>query len=281
MVVLMPDGSVMDEKILSVRDLSVVSPSEQASDEGHDVSKILNNVSIDVPRGQAVGITGRSGAGKSTLLRSIMGLIDSKYTTSGWVSFDDVDLVQNGQVDRVVTASLRGSSMAFVWQNPKDMLHPLHKTGRQITEHLRVHENLTKAQAATRGEQALRQAGVQNPLDLLRKYPHELSGGEAQRVCLAQALVTRPRLLIADEILSSLDPVTSSQVVETLKKLVRDGLSILFVSHDLDVISELCESTAVMYNGQIVEHGPTAELFNSPEHPHTQELVDANLRIRQ
>ncbi len=275
MVISMHKGVEKPSALLSVRDLSV----DTHIDHTEVGSPILDEISLDIGAGQAVGLTGQSGSGKSTILRSILGMVRSDYTKTGSIRFDGSDIMTEGNVDQSAISGIRGSSLAFVWQNPKDMLHPMHKSLRAITEHLRIHENITKAQAIERASEALHRAGVKDPAELLSKYPHELSGGQAQRVCLAQALVTRPKLLLTDEVLSSLDPATSADVIAALSRLVENGLSLLFVSHDIGVLADLCESTAVIHEGKRVEYGPTERVLTSPTHHHTKALVEADHRL--
>ena len=232
--------------------------------------RALNGVSLRITAGRSLGIVGESGSGKSTLARLVMAL---DTPTSGRVQLLGRDL------HALPPAELREARRDFqmVFQDPYGSLDPRQTIARIVTEPL-------QAQGATRAEQQARAAEVLDQVGLRRsdlaKYPHEFSGGQRQRVAIARAIITRPRLVVADEPVSALDVSVQAQVLNLLQDLQQDfGITYLLISHDLAVVSHLCDEVAVLYQGRIVEQGPPATLFGQPQHPYTRTLVDAVPRL--
>ena len=230
----------------------------------------LNGVSLCITAGRSLGIVGESGSGKSTLARLVMAL---DTPTSG-----SVELLGRN-LHALPAAALRQARRDFqmVFQDPYGSLDPRQTIERIVTEPL-------QAQGATRAEQQTRAAEVLDQVGLRRndlaKYPHEFSGGQRQRVAIARAIITRPRLVVADEPVSALDVSVQAQVLNLLQDLQQDfGITYLLISHDLAVVSHLCDDVAVLYQGRIVEQGPPATLFGQPQHPYTRTLVDAVPRL--
>ncbi len=231
----------------------------------------LNGVSFTVTAGRSVGIVGESGSGKSTLARLVMAL---ETPTAGQVRFQGQDL------HRLAPADLRRARAGFqmVFQDPYGSLDPRQTVARTVTEALRLQTKLSPEALRAAAAAALQDVGLRaSDLD---KVPHEFSGGQRQRIAIARALITRPRLIVADEPVSALDVSVQAQVLNLLSDLqAAHGLTYLLISHDLAVVQHLCDEVLVLYQGRIVERGAPAQLFQAPQHPYTQALVAAVPRI--
>ena len=229
----------------------------------------LCGVSLQVTAGRSLGIVGESGSGKSTLARLVMAL---DTPTSGTVE------VLGRNLHTLPAAELRRARRDFqmVFQDPYGSLDPRQTVLAIVTEPLQAQKETSRTQQHTRAAQVLDQVGLRR--SDLDKYPHEFSGGQRQRIALARALITRPRLIVADEPVSALDVSVQAQVLNLLQELQRDcGITYLLISHDLAVVNHLCDDVAVLYQGRIVEQGPPGQLFGHAQHPYTQTLVDAVL----
>ena len=228
----------------------------------------VNNVSLTIHSADVIGLVGESGSGKSTLARMVMGL---EQPDSGRVCLDGID------VHRCRGAQLRQIRRTgqMVFQNPYTALNPLQRIDAAIVEPLVNFQTLSQKQRRLIAAEALDDVGL--PTRLLHCYPYQLSGGERQRVCIARALSVKPKLLLCDEAVSALDKTVQAQVLALLRQLQqRHGLAILFISHDLAAVNQLCDSLAVMCKGEIVEHGKCHQLLTNPAHPYTQKLLEAN-----
>ena len=252
--------------VLQVRDLHV----EIATRRG--VVRAVDGVSVDVPRGQAVGLVGESGSGKSMTLRAILGILPSEArVTAGQVLLDGTDLVP---LPTSALNRIRGPKLAMIFQEPMSALNPVMRVGWQIAEGPRVHLGLSRSKAAERAIELMRRVGIPDPERRFRAYPHEFSGGMRQRVMIAIALSCEPEVILCDEPTTALDVTIQDQILRLLAGLCREsGVSLLFVTHDLPVVAELCQYLAVMYGGQIIEQGPVAEVFAQPMHPYTLGLL--------
>ena len=253
------------EMVLEVRDLRILRTSDGAS--------ILKDVNLRVARGQRLGIVGESGSGKTTLINAIIGqLPDGLRTGHGEIAF----LNQRWRADAESAATkLMGRGISVIPQNPIICLNPLFRLDAQFHQVLSQHFNSSKAESEEIATQLLKEMAMPEPRRVLRRYPHELSGGMAQRVMIALATACDPALLIADEPTTGLDVTVESQVLRALRaKIEEDHRTFIVISHDLEVIARLTEFTYVMYAGQIVEQGPTKDILSSPSHPYTQGLVD-------
>jgi peptide/nickel transport system permease protein len=238
--------------------------------------RVVDGVSFQVLPRHIVGLVGESGCGKTLSALAILRLLSSPPAriVTGSVRFDGVELLE---VNFEEMRRLRGREIAMVFQDPLASLDPVFTVGFQLEEAIRLHEKVTKAAVRARSVELLRRVGISDPERRLAVYPHQLSGGMRQRTMIAMALACHPRLLLADEPTTSLDTTVQAQIVELLIDLQHtEGLSVLFVTHDLALVSELCDETAVMYAGQIVETGPTVELLRSPGHPYTAALLTAS-----
>jgi len=253
--------------ILEIDDLTVGFPS---SDEGW--SHPVENVSLTVSAGERLGLVGESGSGKSLTAFACLGLVPDPGRVLGGSSRAggiDVHSASRDELPR-----LRGGTIGLVLQEAAEALNPVYTVGFQIAETVSTHHGVTRREARDRAIALLGEVAVDEPKTITRAYPHELSGGEAQRVMLALALAGRPRLLIADEPTSALDVVTQAQVLELLERLTREqGLALLLISHDLLVVESAVERVIVMYAGRVIEEGPTAAIFSTPLHPYTKMLL--------
>jgi oligopeptide/dipeptide ABC transporter ATP-binding protein len=240
---------------------------------GDERFNAVESVSFCVEAGEAFGIVGESGSGKSLTLRAIMALLPSSARLSdGEMLLEGHELAATGRDAR----SQRRGRMAMVFQDPLSALNPVRTIGRQISEVPRRVLGRSRAESRQRAIELLGLVGVPDPLGRFDAYPHQLSGGMRQRVAIAMALAAEPTVLLCDEPTTALDVTVQAQILDLIDKLRVDlGLSVLFVSHDLGVVRELCQNVAVMYAGRVVESGPTPELLRTPRHPYTLGLLRA------
>ena len=234
--------------------------------------KAVDGVSFELGRGRTLGVVGESGSGKTVLSRSIMGLnVAANATTTGSVVYDGQELV--GRTPKQMKR-LWGSDMAMVFQDPMTTLNPVVKVGRQLTEHMRLHLDLSKSEAHDRAVELLRSVRIPEPEARFENYPHQMSGGMRQRVCIAMALACSPNLLFADEPTTALDVTVQHQILNLLAQQQRDRrMTMILVTHDLGVVAGRADEIAVMYAGRIVEKAPTQALFANMRHPYTQALM--------
>ncbi|CZT33755.1 ABC transporter ATP-binding protein [Rhizobium sp. 9140] len=264
----------MTEPLLSVRDLSV------AFHQGGKTSLAVDRVSFDIAKGEVVALVGESGSGKSVSANSILKLLPYPAAShpGGEILFNGRDLLTIGDAE---LRGVRGNDITMIFQEPMTSLNPLHSIERQIAEILDLHQGIKPAQARPRVLELLRQVGIREPEKRLKAYPHELSGGQRQRVMIAMALANRPELLIADEPTTALDVTVQAQILELLKQLKDEhGMSMLFITHDLGIVRKIADRVCVMTKGKIVETGPTAEIFDNPQHAYTRHLLASEPRGR-
>lgn len=264
----------MTYNVLEVRGLSV----GYATPRGH--VRALRDVDLHIPGGSIVGIVGESGCGKSTLLASIIGLLDHNAEIgSGEILFEGRDLL--GLAAREVRA-LRGDRISMIFQDPMTTLNPVLSIGTQMTDYMH-HGKLSAAEKRRRAAKMLKQVGIPDAARRLDDYPYQFSGGMCQRISIAMALQSQPNLLIADEPTTALDATLEVQILHQLRDLqAQIGCSILFVSHHLGVISEICDEVNVMYAGEVVEQGSVRDIFHNARHPYTQKLLECDpARIRE
>jgi oligopeptide/dipeptide ABC transporter ATP-binding protein len=246
----------------------------------HGVVRAVDGVSFEVPRGGAIGLVGESGSGKSMTLRAILGVLPPEArATSGQILLDGVDLLQLGSAG---VNRLRGSKIAMIFQEPMSALNPVMRVGWQIAEGPQVHLGLSRAQAAQRALELMRRVGIPDPERRFRAYPHEFSGGMRQRVMIAIALSCDPEIILCDEPTTALDVTIQDQILRLLAGLCREsGVSLVFVTHDLPVVAQLCQDVAVMYGGQLVERGPVRDVLLNPRHPYTLGLVRSSPDVEE
>jgi oligopeptide/dipeptide ABC transporter ATP-binding protein len=238
---------------------------------------ILKDVSFGVREGEALGLVGESGSGKSMTLRTILGTVPSGGSVKGSLSFGGTSLTGPGTEE---LRRLRGTQIGVIGQDPRASLNPVRTIESFLTEGLVDVLGEPRRKARDSAESMLGMVGLHDPAGVLRSYPHELSGGMLQRVCIAAALTTRPCLLLADEPTTALDVTTQSEVMAIIDDLRREqGMAMLFVTHDLELAAGVCDRIAVMYAGEIVEIGTPEQLHTAPRHPYTRLLMDARPTI--
>lgn len=244
---------------------------EFETDEGQ--VRAVDDVSFAVEEGETLGIVGESGCGKSVTALSIMRLLPQPMgqIVSGSVMLNDTDLTQIPIPDM---EKIRGARIGMVFQEPMTALNPVHTIGRQLTEGMLLHENISAVEAIRKGVEILDRVGIPSPDIRMTEYPHQLSGGMRQRIVIAMALACKPDLLIADEPTTALDVTIQAQILELIKELQSEmGMSVILITHDLGVIAETCDDVVVMYAGKIAERGDVFDIFDHPAHPYTKGLL--------
>ncbi|GAA3038519.1 ATP-binding cassette domain-containing protein [Microbacterium dextranolyticum] len=236
-----------------------------------DGARLVDGVSFTVPDGARLGLIGESGSGKSLTALAILGLLPEGATATGSIRWDGRELI--GLPDRDL-ARLRGDEIGIVFQEPRTALNPIRTVGRQIAESVRIHEGVGRREASARAIAEAERVHLPDPAQIVRRYPHQLSGGQRQRVAIAMALACRPRLLIADEPTTALDVTIQADVLDLLNGLVsRDGMSLVFITHDLAVLSQVATDAVVLEHGRVVEAGPLSQLLTTPRSAVTQGLL--------
>lgn len=240
--------------------------------ENGQMNKVVDDISFTMDQGEILGVVGESGSGKSMTALAAMGLLAADARVlGGHIRLDGKNILELSGDER---CHIRGNEMSMIFQEPMTSLNPVMKIGYQVGESLKLHTKLGKDQIRSRVIDALKGVGLRNAEGLYDKYPHELSGGMRQRVMIAQAMICSPKLLIADEPTTALDVIVQDQILRLLGRLHREhGVSILFISHDLNVIKEICQNVIVMYKGVIVERGKVLDVLEHPQHEYTRTLV--------
>lgn len=253
--------------LLEVKDLTTAF----TGDSGDNIS--VDHVSFHVDEGEVVCVVGESGCGKSVTSLSIMGLLRrGGAVTDGSVLFDGKDLVKlsEEEMDKV-----RGDKITMIFQDPLTSLNPVFTIGSQITESIRTHMHLSKAEAVKRAVSILEKVGMPDAKSVMKKYPHTLSGGMRQRAMIAMALCCNPKLLIADEPTTALDVTIQAQIMNLLRELQKEtGMAMILITHDIGLVAQMADRVIVMYAGQVVEEAPVKELFQNPKHPYTKALLN-------
>ena len=241
--------------------------------------KAVNGISYDVDYDEVMGIVGESGSGKSVEAYSIIGLLQSPgKVMEGSITLEGEDMLAKTPSEMV---DYRGSQVAMIFQNPMTCLNPVYTIGNQLTEALRAHDkSISKEDADKRAMEMLEQVGINNVEKRMKQYPHELSGGMRQRVMIAMGLICHPKLLIADEPTTALDVTIQAQILELMKELQKKNhMGIIFITHNLGVVAEVCDKVSVMYAGKMVEQGPVDDIFYKPGHPYTMGLLRSMPRV--
>lgn len=239
---------------------------------GAGIVQAVRGVDLHVDAGEFLGIVGESGCGKSVTMMSIMRLLaENAAVRADSMTFDGRDLL--GQ-SRTEMKRIRGNEIGMIFQDPMTSLNPLYTIGNQLTEHLKIHKKLSKAEARARAIEMLETVGINEPEKRLRQYPHQLSGGMRQRVMIAIAMCCNPKILIADEPTTALDVTIQAQIMELMEELKRNfSTAIILITHDLGVIARSCSRVAVMYGGLIMEEGSVEQIFYESKHPYTIGLL--------
>jgi len=256
-------GLSVAEALVAIRDLRVAFHGLPA----------LRGIDLDVARGEAVGLVGESGCGKSVTWLAALGLLPRTAAVSGSVRLEGTDLLGTAPavLDRV-----RGGRIAMIFQDPASALNPVKRVGVQVAEALRLHRGMEGASAEAEVLRLFDQVGIPDAKRRIHIYPHEMSGGQNQRVMIAMALAGQPELLVADEPTTALDATIQAQILDLLRRLQQDtGMALVLISHDLGVVAEMCRRVCVMYAGRIVEQAPSEALFADPRHPYTKGLLAA------
>ncbi len=262
--------SLSDQAVLSIDNLAT----SFETDDGR--VNVLDRISFQVNRGETLGLVGESGCGKSVAALSIMRLLPkpSGRIDGGRIIYNGQDLLS---LPTQQMHSIRGKKIAMIFQEPMTALNPVQRIGKQLGEVYRIHfPEMTAAESHAAQLEMLKKVGIPAPEKRLREYPHQLSGGMRQRVMIAMALSCKPDILIADEPTTALDVTTQNQILNLMRDLQQEfNMSILFITHDLGVIAEMCDRVIVMYAGRIAEQAPVKELFSSPHHPYTRGLLES------
>jgi len=253
--------------VLEVKDLVV----EFATKRG--TVRAVDHVSFSIPQGKTLGVVGESGCGKSVTALSIMRLITSPpgRILGGPIRYAEKNLLD---LSDEAMRKIRGNTISMIFQEPMTSLNPVFTTGEQVAEAVRLHQRKSRSEAMAVAIEMFRLVGIPDPVERVRNYPHQMSGGMRQRVMIAMALACKPEILIADEPTTALDVTIQAQILELLQTLQDElGMSILLITHDLGVVAEVCQDVLVMYAGQVVEHSTTAALFKNPRHPFSAGLL--------
>jgi peptide/nickel transport system ATP-binding protein len=262
-----------DDPLLSIGDLRIIFHGDRGR-----TTHAVDSVDLTVARGRTLGVVGESGSGKSVTFLAVMGLLPKDQSdVSGEIRFQGTDLLA---LDDQKLRDLRGDRLAMIFQEPMTSLNPSYTIGEQIIEVLVRHKGLSRKEARARAIALLRRVKIPSPEQRIHEYPHRLSGGMRQRVMIAIALACDPQLLIADEPTTALDVTIQAQILDLLRELkTESGAAIIFITHDLGVVAEICDDVAVMYAGEIVEQAPVEALFELPQHPYTIGLLGAIPRL--
>jgi ABC-type dipeptide/oligopeptide/nickel transport system ATPase component len=253
--------------MLDIRDLRVTLPTPSG------IAEIVRSADLQVGVGEIVGLAGESGSGKTMTASAVLGLLPNGAQATGQIEFGGRNLLALTEPEM---NAVRGKDIAMVFQDPGASLHPLLRVGTQITEHLRFHLGLGRADAKKRAVELMHQVRIPNPESALSAYPHQFSGGQRQRVAIAIALACDPKLIIADEPTTALDVTVQAGILRLFDRLSREmGLSILFITHDLGVLSSITDRSYIFRDGAVVESGVTVDVLNHPTHEYTRALIGA------
>ncbi len=260
----------MTAPILSIRALSAVSELE-------DAQPILRNVSLDLAPGETLGLVGESGAGKSTIAKALLGVLPRTVRiTHGEILFEGRDL---RTAPRRETRAIFGDAIALVPQDPMTALNPGRRIEAQLTDGLRLRRGMNRRAAHKRALELLAEVRIAEPKRVLRSYPHQLSGGMRQRVLIAAAFALEPKIIVADEPTTALDVTVQKQILRLLRHMQEaHGTAVIFVTHDLGVVAQICDRVTLLFAGAVIESGPTADILSTPRHPYTSALIAAGPR---
>lgn len=245
--------------------------------ERKKIVSIINDISFQVKDNRCLGILGESGSGKSITSKAIMGLLDNNFIVKGNVYFKGNDILK---ISNKNCREVRGKCISMILQNPMTSFNPLFTIGNQMIETFREHLPIKKDEALKLAVKSLGKMNLENPREILKKYPHELSGGMLQRIMIAITVALEPDLVIADEPTTAIDSINQVEVIEEFKRMKRMlKTSMIFITHDLGVLTEIADDVIVMNKGKIIEFGPISKIINNPEQKHTKYLIDTRLKL--
>jgi len=264
----------MAERLLDISELRTYFFTEAG------VVKAVDGISVNVNAGETIGLVGESGSGKSVTAQSALRIVPKPgRIVGGSIKFDGEDLLAKSEDEM---RKFRGPKMAVVFQDPTTSLNPVYTVGKQLTDIIRLHRDMTKEEARKSSLQILERVGIPAPEERLKAYPHELSGGMKQRVAIARALTCEPKLLFADEPTTNLDVTVQAQVLDLLKALQKEfNMAMVMITHDMGIIADMTRRVTVLYAGKVMEVADTATIFNSPKHPYTEALLKAVPNVAQ
>lgn len=277
--VLNTNSTSQSKPLLEVRDLSVTFQTKEGT------LKAVDRISFNLARGDILGIVGESGCGKSLTLLSILRLIQNGAQVSGSVMYYRPDKEGNStslrldELNESKLTKIRGTEIAMIFQDPLSSLNPVYRVGDQIVEAIRLHKSISKREAFKTAVDLMKRVGIQSAEERARSFPHQLSGGMRQRIMIAMALSCNAKLLLADEPTTMIDEISQMQIIQLLKDLRHSFGSIIYVTHDLGVVAELCTRVAVMYAGRLVELADVQSIFKNPIHPYTKLLLESVPRV--
>jgi len=257
----------MSEKLLEIKNLVV----HYETDE--EVVEAVNNISLSIHKGEIMGLVGETGAGKTTTALAVLGLLPDRvaHVINGSIEWEGEDLLKKSKSEM---RKIRGKKISMIFQDPMTALNPTMTVGEQIAEVILLHEHCSRIEAMHRAQDMLAMVGIVP--ERYKDYPHQFSGGMKQRIVIAIALACKPDLLIADEPTTALDVTIQAQILDMMRNLQRQqGTSMILITHDLGVVAEMCDHCAVMYAGEIVEHGTVEDIFDRPKHPYTKALYES------
>ncbi|HHX60147.1 MAG TPA: ABC transporter ATP-binding protein [Epulopiscium sp.] len=258
-------------KILEIQNLSVTLNQKQKT------TQLVSGVNFNIEKGQCIGILGESGSGKSMLCKGIMGLLDRNFDITGRVLFDEMDLNAADQEQR---RKYRGKDMGMILQNPMTCFDPLYTIGYQMNETFKVHTYFSKKEINEKIIRTLNLMQIENPEDVIKKYPHQLSGGMLQRVMIGLSLALNPKLIIADEPTTDIDSITQFEIIKEFIRIKKEHeVAMIFVSHDLGVIAKVADYVLVMHNGEVVDEGSVEDIFQHATNSYTRDLVEKRMQV--
>lgn len=261
----------MMKELLKVENLTITNI------ENKKQTTIVENISFSVELGKCIGILGESGSGKSMTCKAIMGLLDKNFNITGRAIYKEKDLLTESKENM---RRLRGKKICMILQNPMTSFDPLYRIDKQITETLIEHTDLSKVEISNKSLEILEMMQIKNPEEVLKKYPHQLSGGMLQRIMIGMALILEPDLIIADEPTTAIDAITQYEIVnEFLKIKEKNQVGIIFISHDLSVVSKIADEVIVLDKGKIVDKGSVSYIFNEAKNPYTKNLIDKKMAV--
>ncbi len=242
--------------------------------------RVLDGISFEAPAGARVGVVGASGSGKSLTALAVLGLLPQDATVSGSITWNGRELLALSEAE---LSELRGDELSIVFQEPRTALNPIRTVGKQISEPLRLHRGISRAEAREAAIAGAKKVLLPDPEQIIKRYPHQLSGGQRQRVAIAMALACGPDLLIADEPTTALDVTVQAEILELMLNLVEhDNMTLVFITHDLAVLSQVADYAVVLDQGRVIEQGPVKDVLSNPQDPSTAALIrDATATIWQ